>query len=118
MMPEMFLSLLGDEGKYAYFETSIYQEGSRIMIPDQVTMKTKVYTNSYCMSFWYHMYGSTMGTLEVKIGGSTIFTKTGDQGNHWINKKIDVSNYGNPYRVRLTLSGDTLSGKSDEFFEK
>ena len=117
MMSEIFLSLLGDAGQYAYYETS-----SPAVTGAQVTLTTKVYRTAYCMSFWYHMYGNTMGTLEVKIGGRTLFTKTGDQGNNWINEKIDVSNNGNSYQVSLTLlgesfSGESLSGKSDEFLE-
>ena len=50
------------------------------------------------------MYGADMGELEVKIeDGSTLFTMSGDQGNSWINKKIEVSNNCNPYRVCVIL---------------
>ena len=113
MMSEIFLSLLGDLGQYAFMETS-----SPVAAGAQVTLTSKVYRTAYCMSFWYHMYGNTMGTLQVKIGGRTLFTKTGDQGNNWVNEKIDVSNSGNSYQVRLILSYETLSVESDEFFEK
>ncbi len=49
-------------------------------------------------SFAYHMYGFYMGSLSVKIsrdGGlfETVFEKAGDQGNNWIEKEIDLSNY-------------------------
>lgn len=49
-------------------------------------------------SFAYHMYGYYMGSLSVKIsqdGGpfESVFEKTGDQGNDWIEKEIDLSNY-------------------------
>ena len=37
-----------------------------------------------CLKFFYHMYGSHMGTLNVFSGNKTIFTKSGDQGNVWV----------------------------------
>ena len=42
----------------------------------------KSYTSS-CFTFYYHMYGSSMGTLNVFNGNVTIFTMTGDQGDYW-----------------------------------
>ena len=36
-----------------------------------------------CLTFYYHMYGSSMGTLNVYSGNVTILTKSGDQGNRW-----------------------------------
>ncbi|XP_055996867.1 MAM and LDL-receptor class A domain-containing protein 1-like isoform X2 [Ostrea edulis] len=42
-----------------------------------------------CLTFWYHMYGSDMGTLNVLVDGSSVWTRTGDQGNSW--KKADIT---------------------------
>jgi hypothetical protein len=42
-----------------------------------------------CLSFWYHMYGADMGTLNVLVDGSSVWTRTGDQGNSW--KKADIT---------------------------
>ena len=42
--------------------------------------------SSSCLTFYYHMYGSSMGTLNVFSGNATLFTKSGDQGNYW--KKV------------------------------
>ena len=39
--------------------------------------------SSSCLTFFYHMYGSWMGTLNVFNGNTTIFTKSGDQGDYW-----------------------------------
>ncbi|XP_052711456.1 MAM and LDL-receptor class A domain-containing protein 1-like isoform X3 [Crassostrea angulata] len=46
-----------------------------------------------CLSFWYHMYGSDMGTLSVSRNGTQLWTKTGDQGNtwHWIQMNVGTS---------------------------
>ena len=56
-----------------------------------------------CLHFWYHMYGSGMGTLRVRINHGipgthnieedakefTLWELTGNQGNEW--KSANVS---------------------------
>ena len=37
-----------------------------------------------CLSFYYHMYGATVGTLNVYSGNSKVFTISGHQSNNWI----------------------------------
>ena len=37
-----------------------------------------------CLKFYYHMYGNTMGTLNVFSGSAVVFNASGDHGNHWI----------------------------------
>ena len=65
-----------------------------------MTMLSKSYTEQQCMTFYYHMYGSGMGTLEVKIDGNTLFSKSGNQGNQWLEGKVNVGHSGSPYQVR------------------
>lgn len=41
-----------------------------------------------CLRFWFHMYGSGMGTLNVYKNNNAgvkeiIFTRSGNQGNLW-----------------------------------
>ena len=50
-----------------------------------------------CLVFYYHMYGSNMGTLNVFSGNNKIFSKSGNQGNYW--KKV----------VRTVRSADMVS---------
>ena len=40
-------------------------------------------TGKSCLRFYYHMYGSSMGKLIVKLWYKVIFEKSGDQGNQW-----------------------------------
>jgi hypothetical protein len=63
------------------------------------------------LSFWYHLYGSDMGVLRMDIlvdGNLTnnIITPIfGDQGNVWLEQKLDLSNYINnvvSFRFRIT----------------
>ena len=42
------------------------------------------------LSFNYHMYGGSMGTLKVLVGGKTVFAKSGDQGNKWHKSSVEI----------------------------
>ena len=50
-------------------------------------------------TFYYHMFGSTMGSLNLEITSdngdnwSNIFTRNGAQGNQWNSETIDLSSY-------------------------
>ena len=43
-----------------------------------------------CLEFYYHMYGDTMGTLNVFSGGAIVFNVSGNHGNHWIKAEITI----------------------------
>ncbi|MCH2196465.1 immunoglobulin-like domain-containing protein [Kordia sp.] len=66
-------------------------------------------------SFNYHMYGTDMGTLDVEISednGATwtsIWTKTGNQGNAWQTINLDLSAYtGGSVQLRFNrVTGST-----------
>jgi len=70
------------------------------------------------LNFRYHMYGSTMGSLELEITTdditwSTLWSKTGDQGNQWYTQNIEVGNYSNQ-TVRFRFKAETgTSYRSD-----
>lgn len=67
--------------------------------------------NSPEFSFYYHMYGVDMGSLNLEIstdGGNSwtsIFSISGDQGNQWIHKVIDLSAYSGSV-IDLRFKGD------------
>ncbi|XP_055997984.1 MAM and LDL-receptor class A domain-containing protein 1-like [Ostrea edulis] len=70
---------------YLYAETS-----SPVVTGDKFFFETPVIPGAQrCLTFWYHMYGSSMGTLNVLVDGSSVWTRTGDQGNSW--KQADVN---------------------------
>ena len=64
-------------------------------------------TVGYQLSFWYHMFGATMGSLEVLVdngsGGTAIWTLSGQQqaatGDDWIEAQLDLS----------AFAGDTIT---------
>jgi hypothetical protein len=49
-----------------------------------------------CMSFWYNMYGTTIGTLNVWVQpqgnatATTLWSLSGQQGNTWRNGIIPI----------------------------
>jgi len=43
-----------------------------------------------CLRFYYHMYGSSMGTLKVYSGYSVVFNVSGNQGFLWRQATRDV----------------------------
>ena len=52
-----------------------------------------------CMTFWYHMYGSTVGDLRVifrslnglkTIKSELMWSLSGNQGNKWMQGRIGI----------------------------
>ncbi|MBN1338240.1 MAG: hypothetical protein JXA03_02890, partial [Bacteroidales bacterium] len=68
------------------------------------------------MSFWYHMYGSNMGTLKVQASSDNgnswneLWTLSGNQGDQWFSAEIDLSLYALNYNVTIRFWGITGSG--------
>lgn len=65
-----------------YIEASYWSSGDNAKLQLAVP-RSPSYS---CFSFYYHMYGSSMGTLNVFNGNDKIFTKSGNQGFYW--KKV------------------------------
>ena len=61
------------------------------------------------MTFWYHMSGGGMGTLEVfDYDGTTwnlAWTATGDQGTAWLQATIPLTTYGPFNRAEFRFRG-------------
>ncbi|TGZ46734.1 Uncharacterized protein DBV15_05495 [Temnothorax longispinosus] len=83
----------GNDGHYLYIEASgrLVNDTARIISP----LYNSSLTESGCFSFWYHMYGATIGSLNIyfKQENSTsllIFTKSGNQGNQWFHGISDL----------------------------
>jgi hypothetical protein len=81
-------------GFYFYIETSTsnLEQGDVAILRTPEYNVTKLSCKACLLEFWYHMYGSQTGTLEVYIEQTTdseaesrhpVFHKQGDQGNEW-----------------------------------
>jgi len=67
-------------------------------------------TEGRCLSFWYHMYGVGMGSLNVNIqdvnGVRQIWKQLGDKGNQWQLGSVTITSKI-PYKVsHVTLFFD------------
>ena len=73
--------------------------------------------NQSCLSFYYHMYGASAGTLNVYSGNIKVFTATGNQGDNWLIMEMNlylngvVSKTCLPDIHVLTLAGSCQSRK-------
>lgn len=68
------------------------------------------------LTFQYHMFGASMGSLAVQAstdGGNTwsanLWSKSGNQTNAWKSASVNLSAYGNNSSVRLRFAGVTGS---------
>lgn len=95
-------------GFYLFIETSsprVQGDIARIMSPRYGPPDGPVCN----VTFWYHMFGATTGTLNVyttpvvsNFSRSLIWSKSGNQGNRWIQGTAAITS-GVSYRVRRTL---------------
>ncbi|XP_019614634.1 PREDICTED: flocculation protein FLO11-like [Branchiostoma belcheri] len=72
-------------GYYMYLETSVGNPGD---VARLVSTPLPAISAPYCLSFYYHMFGDSMGTLNVYIRkqgimGPSVWTVSGDQRNAW-----------------------------------
>ena len=74
-----------------YIETSSpRQQGDKARL---ISPKLQ-FSGNMCLTFYYHMYGAAMGSLNVFINGVTMFTASGNQGDLWHKKNVDVDLLG------------------------
>ena len=62
-----------------YIEASYWSTGDNAKLQFAVPRNK----TSCCLVFYYHMYGSAMGTLNVYNGNNKVFSKSKNQGNYW-----------------------------------
>ncbi len=100
---------LGDHttgnGVYSYVEASTPNYPYKTFICYTPTFDISN-TPGRILSFWYHMYGSTIGDLTIHtVENDTlfnpVFTISGDQGNQWhlANINLDSLNIGGPFKI-------------------
>ena len=49
-----------------------------------------------CVTFYYHMYGTTIGNLTVTLNGrlGILFSRSGNQGNAWLKAQVNTFGFG------------------------
>ncbi|UCE59670.1 MAG: S8 family serine peptidase [Phycisphaerales bacterium] len=70
------------------------------------------------LTFWYHMYGTAMGTLNLEVSEDcvtwdTVWSLSGNQGNSWYQASVDLSAYA-LQKVKMRWRGVTGSSYTSD----
>jgi len=94
-----------DGSTYVYVESSGngtgYPTKTAILNGPTITM-----SGNERIEFQYHMYGASMGTLELQAvaaggGVTTLWSRSGDQGNSWFQATVDLSSLSGDQQLRF-----------------
>ncbi|XP_054257257.1 zonadhesin-like [Macrosteles quadrilineatus] len=91
----------GLNGHYMYLEVSsprLQNDTARLFSP----VFNAISDPGACFIFWYHMYGSSTGTLNVylhKQDTVLLFNKSGDQGNQWLQAVIPLPETSSSFQI-------------------
>jgi len=82
----------------------MYARGNAAGKSATLTSPTLRHAQDMKVCFFYHMYGSGVGKLSFSLLESgkapvELWSKSGNQGNQWIQGCLNVSARGNPYSV-------------------
>ena len=77
-------------GDYLYYETSTGFHPNPVLTSECLDIST---LTSPALRFNYHMYGLSMGTLDVIVNGINVWSMSGDQGNSWHQAQVDLSSF-------------------------
>ncbi|XP_068427543.1 MAM and LDL-receptor class A domain-containing protein 1 isoform X2 [Clinocottus analis] len=103
------------KGKY------IYIEGSRPSVKGNTAQLKSLLLppageQGYCFTFWYHMFGATVGSLRMLLQTADPFTKTlvwqksGNQGDEW----LLVQNHVTLQKVHQVILEATVGGEAGD----
>ncbi|CAC5393954.1 unnamed protein product [Mytilus coruscus] len=96
-------------GHYIYLEATDMQKGQK----SNLTSETVYPDGDACLTFWFHMYGDGMGTLNVYLVSEKItkklWSRSGNKPDIWQLAFVDISIL-QPYQM-------TLEGVRDSTFE-
>ncbi|KAI8507319.1 MAM domain-containing glycosylphosphatidylinositol anchor protein 2 [Branchiostoma belcheri] len=104
-------------GHYMYFEASSIDPGvtARLLSPTLPIIPSSSSHTSYCLTFWYHMYGLHIGTLSVnrkERGGSEvpIWSLSDEQGNAWRQGQLPLDGTTESTAVFEAVRGSSYRG--------
>ncbi|EDO39626.1 predicted protein, partial [Nematostella vectensis] len=93
-------------GYYMYMEASNPRKQGENAIMD----KTITFGGATCLTFYYHMLGQHMGTLNVFVGSRRLFSKSGDQGSQWHLAELSFVHTGDDKVWNLAIRGSEYQG--------
>lgn len=82
-----------------YIEVSPHSDGDKakleFLVPSSDVGKVS------CLTFYYHMYGDTINSLNVYNGDSLFLNISKNQGNIWLAEKVSLTLERNVSCIRL-----------------
>ncbi|GFR70367.1 MAM and LDL-receptor class A domain-containing protein 2-like, partial [Elysia marginata] len=101
----------GFGGYYIFLESSNGTKGDYAILSSPVLPPTN---GVNCLSFWYHMYGPSIGSLQLvtAIGGQTkvLWQRQGNQANKWLQAAVDVHSTTNFQVFLKAIRGNSYRG--------
>ena len=104
-------------GHYVYIETSSPRTKGEIARLTSDRFKVSK-SHNWCMNFWYHMYGNSVGSLKVKLKiypfnpsryyYSTVWTKLSNHGDVWLSDQVQLNSPDN-FEVSLGFVSPLLA---------
>jgi len=96
-------------GFYVYTETSSPRVSGDTAILEGPCLDLSAATTA-TLTFWYNMFGSTMGTLEAEVSTdctvwTNVFSLSGDQGTSWFQGTIDLTAMAGLSNVKVRFRG-------------
>lgn len=77
-------------GAFKYIESSYRSNGTKALLNSPIFVKNLAAPGG-CLQFYYHMYGEDIGTLNVYLNGSLIWSLTGERGNLWLRANVELN---------------------------
>ncbi|KAI5627922.1 MAM and LDL-receptor class A domain-containing protein 1 [Silurus asotus] len=85
-------------GYYMYVDTTVGRWGDRALLLSEIFPP---YNSRQCFTFWYHIYGQNVGTLNLYLNNRTlhdngdklgylIWTESGNQGDMWWHARVNI----------------------------
>lgn len=88
--PDTDHTLLTHDGHYIYVSTINQPERTAKLISPAINTGV----SGACLSFWYHMHGPSIGTLDIQLKSTTsnisnsVWQRSHEQGTNWLQAKI------------------------------
>ncbi|RMZ97804.1 MAM and LDL-receptor class A domain-containing 2-like [Brachionus plicatilis] len=105
-------------GYYIYLETSNVNKGDTARIISQIVNSTYSKTTN-CLTFYYHLYGETIGELNVKlqtvfgIQSESLWSRNEQHGNAWLKAHLNIQPLENNLQYQIlmeAIAGDSYTG--------
>ncbi|KAJ8022472.1 MAM and LDL-receptor class A domain-containing protein 2 [Holothuria leucospilota] len=99
-------------GWYMYIETSLAGYNSKAKLSSSIQDSTD--NRGFCLVFYYHMYGNSIGTLNVFISSGNmenlIFNRSQSQGDEWQQASVHFTSYSDWQVTFEAIDGSSFTG--------